>query len=95
MNSKQRKVVRGSREQLLTLVNGWDPVGLLAAGAPRDEYEWMVDNLLGILSRPASVEEVAAFLESEISEHFGTPARGAEQFANKAVNWFRLASAEP
>lgn len=94
MNPKQRKVVRGWREQLLTLVNGWDPVGLLAAGAPRNEYDCIVDELLGILSRQSSVEEVTAFLESEISEHFGMDAKGADQFARKAVNWFRLASSE-
>ena len=94
MDRKQRKIVRGWREQLLTLVNGWDPAGLLAQGAPRDEYDCMVDKLLSLLSRKATTEEVTAFLENEISTHFGLPINGAEQFAKKALNWFRLASAE-
>jgi hypothetical protein len=94
MNAKQRKAVRGRREQLVTLVNGWDPAGLLTTGAPRDEYDCVVDKLLSLLSRQATVEEVAEFLESEISGHFGTKPAGAVQFAKKAVSWFRIASAE-
>lgn len=94
MNDKERKSARGLREQLLTLLNGWDPAGLLAAGAPRDEYVGVVDELLSLLSRDGSTEEVTAFLEHELPAHFGVPVAGSEQFAKKAVNWYRLASAE-
>lgn len=94
MNLKQRKSVRGEREQLVTLVNGWDPAGLIAAGAPRNEYDSLVSDLLELLSRQQSVEEVARFLESEISRQFGAAPRDVAQFANKAVNWFRITSAE-
>ena len=94
MEQKKRKIDRGWREQLLTLVNGWDPAGLLEAGAPRDEYDWILDPLLGLLSRGATTEEIAQFLENETLTHFGVRAKGAAQFATKAVSWYRIASAE-
>ncbi len=94
MERKKRKVARGWHDQLLTLLNGWDPVGLLDAGAARDEYECIVPKLLSLLTRQASEDEVARFLEAEISDHFGRSPRGAAQFATKAVRWFAIASAE-
>jgi hypothetical protein len=94
MQGKQRKIVRDQRGQLLTLLNGWDPAGLLHAGAPRHEYDWIVDKLLGLLSRNASKEEVGAFLEREIRDHFGTAAPDGSQFAAKAVAWFEMVSRE-
>jgi hypothetical protein len=94
MDQETRKADRGRREQLVTLVNGWDPARLLAAGAPRDEYDSVVDKLLSLLSRQGTVEEVANFLDSEISAHFGARPNGAAQFAKKAVSWFHIASAD-
>ena len=91
---KQRRSMRTRRDQLLTLLNGWDPAGLLKAGAPRDEYDWIVDKLSDLLERNAGKEEVAAFLAREVSEHFGTVAPDASQFAAKAVAWFRMVSRE-
>lgn len=89
MQGTKRKAIRGWRDQLLTLVNGWDPAGSLAAGAPRDEYDFLIDKLLSLLSQDATAEEVAQFLESEISGHFGSTPDDAAQFATKAVNWHR------
>ena len=94
VQKRERKSFRAQREQLLTLLNGWDPVGLLEAGAPRDKYDWIVDKLLGLLSRNARKEEVTAFLEREMSVHFGVPVQNASQFAAKAVTWFQMASNE-
>ena len=94
MDPKKRKIDRGSRDQLLTLVNGWDPTGSLAAGAPRNQYDFIVDELLNLLSRNPTVEEVAAFLERKIPSHVGKPIKGSEQFARKAVSWFQIASEE-
>jgi len=94
VQTKQRKVLRSWEGQLLTLLNGWDPAGLLQAGAPRDEYDCIVDSLLDLLSRNPGKEEVAAFLDREISERFGTAPPDAPQFAARAVAWFQLASRE-
>ena len=79
---------------MLTLLNGWDPAGVLRAGGPRDEYESIVDTLLAFLSRNPSKEDLAAFLEREVSQNFDTAAPDALQFAAKVVAWFQMASRE-
>jgi hypothetical protein len=94
MDKKERKSVRGQRDELLTLVNGWDPAGLIGAGAPRDEYDSLVDRLLGVLSRKAGKDEVTEFLERELGEHFDARPPDAAQFATKAVTWYALSSTE-
>ena len=94
METIQRKELRSRRGQLLTLLNGWDPVGLLWAGAPRNEYDCIVDALLGLLTRGATRGEVSAFLEKEVSERFGTTAPDASQFAARVVAWFEMVSRE-
>ncbi len=94
MKDKQRKTARPQRGQLLTLLNGWDPAGLLAAGAARDKYDWLVDKLLAFLSQNPNKEDVAAFLEREMSEHFGTRVSDASHFAAKAVAWFQMIPSE-
>lgn len=90
----ERKAIRGKREELLTLVNVWDPAGLLGAGAPRDEYRVVVDKLLAQLRHDAGREEVAEFLEREIFEQFAVEPKNVAQFATKAVTWYRLSSSE-
>jgi hypothetical protein len=90
VQTKHRKETRNQQGQLLTLLNGWDPAGLLNAGAPRNEYDFIVDELLGLLSRNTSQADVTAFLEREVIEHFGTPAPDAARFAAKVIAWFRM-----
>jgi hypothetical protein len=92
VQTTERKELRDRRGQLLTLLNGWDPAGLLHSGAPRDEYDCIVDNLFSLLSRSSSETEVAAFLEEAVSQHFGVEAPDADRFAAKAVAWFRILS---
>ncbi len=88
MEQKQRKGIRSEREQLLTLVNGWDPAGRLKQGGARDEYDWLVDDLLGLLSQNAGHQQVVEFLQSEIRKRFGKTPENAQQFAVKARTWF-------
>jgi len=90
VQTKERREQRDRRGQLLTLLNGWDPAGLLHAGAARDEYDCIVDELLGLLSRNASQAEIVEFLERDVSRHFGTAAPDASRFAAKAEAWFRM-----
>jgi hypothetical protein len=87
--TNQRKI-RDQRGQLLTLLNGWDPAGLLHAGAARDEYGPIVDQLLDLLSQTPSEAEVTRFLQQQVTEHFGTAPADASRFAAKAVTWYRL-----
>ena len=88
MQTKQRKAVRDRRDQLLTLVNGWDPLGLLREGAPRDKYDFIVDDLLALLSTNPEREQITRFLEQQMSERLGAKPAGSAQFANRALVWF-------
>lgn len=90
----QRKAARSRRDELLTLVNGWDPAGRLEAGAPRDVYDFLIDDLLEVLSRHATHEEVTDFLDRRIRERFGSPPDDAPRFVKKAVTWSQLVSTE-
>ena len=94
MDEKSRRGIRAHRDQLLTLVNGWDPVGRLEAGAPRDAYESVVDDLLAFLAEDRDKEDVAAFLDRKITDRFGAKPKDVLPFANRAVTWFRIASEE-
>jgi hypothetical protein len=93
MHTKKRNV-RDERGQLLTLLNGWDPAGVVQAGGPRHEYDQLVEPLLQLLSQDATREEVAAFLEREISTTFGKAPRDATQFAAKVVTWYEMLASE-
>ena len=95
MEKSFRKTTRTRREQLLTLVNVWDPAGLIAGGAPRDAYDGIIDKLLSFVSERPPRDELARFLDENIREHFGKAPVDAAQFANKAITWFDIASAEP
>ena len=94
MDSKARKGVRSQREQLLTLVNGWDPAGLLQAGGRRDSYFGLIDDLLALLSGGATKEEISTWLDREINQHFGVSPSDTESFARRAFAWFELSSKE-
>ncbi|MFF8985896.1 hypothetical protein ACF08E_21240 [Streptomyces globisporus] len=58
-----------TEKNLRQLLNEWDPIGVA------DEYDCMLAPLLGRLRRGADQAEIAAFLRTELVEHFGlTPA---------------------
>jgi hypothetical protein len=57
--------------ELRDLVNEWDPIGLIEAGAPRDEYECLVGPILRRLEAQNPVHEIAGFLDHQMVEHFG------------------------
>ena len=93
-DSKTRKGVRSQRDQLLTLVNGWDPAGLLQAGGRRDSYFGLIDGLLAQLSGGATKEEVSGWIGREINQHFGVAPADTDAFARRAFAWFELSSKE-
>jgi hypothetical protein len=92
--SKHRRARRGKRDQLLTLINGWDPAGVLHESGRRDQYEFMVDDLLAFLEREGDKGDIATFLDRQISDRFGSKPEGSAQFATKALSWFRIESDE-
>lgn len=71
------------------LVNESDPIGLIGTGAPTDEYDCLMGPLLRRLQAEHSIEEIAAFLDREMIEHFGVPdVAGHLPFAAKAQAWY-------
>lgn len=81
-----KKAHEGLKDQLVE----WDPIGLLALGAPWDEYDGLVDPLMRKLDAGASPEETGAWLASELPTRFGsTPPRAEiEAFAQRVASWF-------
>lgn len=93
MKEKQEETV-----ELQELINEWDPVGLLALGAPSDEYDCLVAPTLSQLANGISPAELAALLGAHIKDHFGVKdhfavrAARAQQFAELASTWYRSRS---
>jgi hypothetical protein len=80
------------RDRLRQLLNEWDPIGVYnrATDFPPDEYNCLHAPLVGLLAGGADTASVAAFLERELSEHFGLDPRRSEpeEFAARRVLWF-------
>jgi hypothetical protein len=70
-----RLTKRESRQrtsELSALMCEWDPIGVMGdSDWPRDEYDCLVWPLLRLLEAGAGEAELAGFLRTEISEHFG------------------------
>jgi len=52
-------------------MNEFDPVGLIASGAPADEYDCLTDKILGLKHRGESKEKMRSLVLDELSNHFG------------------------
>ena len=74
--------------QLRALVNTWDPIGLIEAGAPEDEYECIVGPLMRMLEERTSQAKMIDFLSKEFDEHFGTPVDDPSDFVRSADAWY-------
>ena len=70
------------------MVNTWDPVGLIAMGAPLDEYDCVVGHVMRVLERKDSPEQLTTFLAAHIAEHFGLAPSDPGPFARQAVAWY-------
>ena len=83
--------------ELRDIVNASDPIGLLALGAPQDEYECLVGPMMRLLEQRVPREAIVAFLSGEFREHFGVEVPGSVtvQLAAAAVTWHRTQWSEP
>lgn len=72
---KQEELVR-------RFVNEWDPVGLLACGAPDDEYDCITHRVLSALHNGNGLQAISEGLLAFIPGHFGSsvPLTGVEEF---------------
>jgi len=83
-----RDQLRRCTRELRALVNRYDPFGLMAAGAPEDEYADVVGPLLRRLEEGQSAPSIAHWLQTAIGAHYGSVPAHAEQLAAAAVAWF-------
>lgn len=75
-----KQALRYHMAELRHRMNLWDPLHLIASGAPPDEYDCLTGPLARLLHEGRTVEEIAAYLERELHDHFGAaPAPGASR----------------
>jgi hypothetical protein len=68
-------------DDVRSIVNRYDPYGLLRAGAPSDEYESEISHFLLSLRNAQSEQEAMEFLRDELSRSLGAlPASKQEAF---------------
>jgi hypothetical protein len=65
-------------DELRRAFNRHDPIGLLSAGAPEDEYEAEVGAVLTRLPATASLEDVRRLVHEEFVRWFGEDVAGTE-----------------
>jgi len=68
---KDKKQIKEERKNLRTLVNKWDPAGLIQTGSPDDEYDCLSDKIYSMLNRNVSEEEMIQHIVQELEDHFG------------------------
>ena len=75
-----RDWARSAQRELRAILNDWDPLGVSDPAEPGgeqwlpdDEYDCIRDPLLSHLLRGHDRAEIAAFLRSELEDHFGLP----------------------
>lgn len=86
--NRSRREIRNAIRELQGLTNEWDPIGLIAAGAPDDEYDCLVAPILSSLQKGHTPREIEQWLASYIVEHFGAAPQNVEDFARRVHAWF-------
>ena len=56
-----------------SLINEFDPCGLINAGAPSDEYDCMNGGVLRMVYDRKPLQEIKDYMVHKIEHHFGTP----------------------
>ena len=83
------KEVRDHLRSLGELVNEWDPAGLLAAGAPKSEYECLIPSLYARLAEPEQdMQQLLEWLRLEVQGHFGIAPTRTGEFVREAHRWY-------
>ena len=72
-NTKNIEEYKNDFNKIRTLVNEFDPCGLIKIGAPLDEYDCLTNHLLSSHYNKTSRIEIKKLILHEIEYHFGTP----------------------
>jgi len=77
-NADKKKAFFTLRAEVTRLVNAADPIGLLAGGAPSDEYSPEIGTLLPRLRRANSEAHLRQILHAQFVEWFDADTAGTE-----------------
>lgn len=64
-------------------VDAWDPYGLLAGGAPGDEYDSESRRIAERITENASAQEIASVMEEVMDDSFGYAPHAAREAAEQ------------
>lgn len=73
-NTQVKKLKKHYNELYLRLepiVNEWDPIGLIAGGAPNDEYDCITVQLISLLKQEKNQNDIYEFIIHELDYHLG------------------------
>lgn len=65
------EVVADPSNELRNLLNEWDFIGVFDPAINTDEYDCMIQPLMRMLAAGADTEDIARFLDGELTGHFG------------------------
>jgi len=66
-------------DRLRTLMNEFDPCGLIALGAPVDEYDYLTDKVLGLKHRLELRNKIKETILFELINYFGEDIESFEE----------------
>jgi hypothetical protein len=87
--SKQRET---QNQELSIIINNWDPYGLIAGGAPKDEFESEVAQILDQLDGKKSLAAVTNIISKVFSKNFEPKwftKDKCEEVANEVYQWWQ------
>jgi hypothetical protein len=62
-----------------TLMNEFDPCGLIALGSPVDEYDYLTNKVLGMRHRKESRDKIKEMVLFELASYFGEDIKSLEE----------------
>ena len=95
MAASRGRWFKDRHRELRALVWAWDPLRL--EGAPDDEYDFLVDAVLGEVVRGGDDRRLTQLLESELGERFGPSDQplDSSQFIAAVRGWFQETTPRP
>ena len=73
MNKELKQKYKKDFVVLRELINSFDPCGLIGGGAPKDEYDYLTQQLISFIYNKKTRQEIKELIIYEIELHFGTP----------------------
>ena len=83
--------MRDRKSELRRLLNEWDFIGVFDAETNVDEYDCMIAPLLVQPANDADLQDIRAFLDAEVTGHFGMSDGQIETsaMAERLTAWWR------